>query len=160
MSLLLDTHIFLWFISGDTRLPNSIREAIRDPANCVFLSVASLWEAIIKSQLGKLPLPSPAEIYLPAQRERHGIANLAIDEADVIQLAELPPIYRDPFDRLVISQANRHGLTLATVDPAIRAHLVALNRNSLTPGAPKRLYRPRIARWTDRRSKRWKPTVR
>lgn len=58
MKLLLDTHIFLWYISGDGRLPEGIREAIRDPGNEVFLSVVSVWEAIIKHQLGKLPLPA------------------------------------------------------------------------------------------------------
>ena len=126
MSLLLDTHVFLWFITGDARLPDSIRDAIRDPANAVFLSVVSVWEAIIKSQLGKLPLPGPPEVYLPEQRRRHAIAGLPVDEGDLVELAKLPPLHRDPFDRLLVGQAIRHGLTLATVDPAVRAYPVAL----------------------------------
>ena len=76
MRLLLDTHIFLWFISGDSRLPIALRDIIRDPANEVYLSVVSVWETIIKYQLGKLPLPEPPENYLPRQRERHLIATL------------------------------------------------------------------------------------
>lgn len=57
MRILLDTHIFLWFISGDTRLSNNVRDTIRDPANEVYLSTVSVWETIVKYQLGKLPLP-------------------------------------------------------------------------------------------------------
>ena len=59
MRLLLDTHVFLWYISADPQLPVAFREAIRDPANEVYLSVASVWEAVIKYALGKLPLPEP-----------------------------------------------------------------------------------------------------
>jgi PIN domain nuclease of toxin-antitoxin system len=73
MKFLLDTHIFLWFISGDTRLPAGWRDIIRDAGNDVYLSVVSLWEAIIKYHLGKLPLPESAESYLPTQRMRHQI---------------------------------------------------------------------------------------
>ncbi len=71
MRLLLDTHIFLWFISGDVRLRNDMRDAIRDPGNDAYLSVVSLWEIITKHKLGKLPLPHPPEIYLPTQRKIH-----------------------------------------------------------------------------------------
>ena len=59
MSLLLDTHIFLWYITADDQLPESAQDAIRDPANASYLSVASVWEAVIKYDLGKLPLPGP-----------------------------------------------------------------------------------------------------
>jgi PIN domain nuclease of toxin-antitoxin system len=78
MKFLLDTHIFLWFISGDTRLPAGWRDTIRQPQHEIFLSVVSLWETIIKYQLGKLPLPEPPETYLPIQRERHKITDLAL----------------------------------------------------------------------------------
>lgn len=119
MKLLLDTHIFLWFISGDVRLPDFMRDCIRDFNNEVYLSVVSLWEAIVKYQLGKLPLPYPPETYLPKQREKHQIASLPLDEASVAQLAKLPPIHRDPFDRMLICQALEHGLTIVTVDDTI-----------------------------------------
>ncbi len=119
MKLLLDTHIFLWFISGDKRLPETMRDSIRGLDNEVYLSVVSLWEAIIKHQLGKLPLPQPPEIYLPKQRALHQIYSLSIDEASVSQLANLPPIHRDPFDRMLICQAIENGLTIVTVDNMI-----------------------------------------
>ena len=65
MRLLLDTHIFLWYISGDGRLPTAMKDAIRDPSNEAYLSVVSVWEAIVKHQLGKLPLPQSPEIFIP-----------------------------------------------------------------------------------------------
>src|SRR2546425_13208279 len=126
MNLLLDTHIFLWFISGDLRLPELMRDSIRDTGNEVYLSVASLWEIIIKHQLGKLPLPQPPESYIPAHRERHLIASLALDEASVAQLAQLPPIHRNPFDRMLICQALEHGLTIVTIDNLVSSYPVKI----------------------------------
>lgn len=124
MRILLDTHIFLWFISGDAQLSTDVRDAIRDPDNEVYLSSVSVWEAIVKYQLGKLPLPESPETYLPKQRELHQIGSLALDESSVVQLAKLPPLHRDPFDRMLICQALQNGLTIATVDTAIRAYSV------------------------------------
>ena len=116
MRLLLDTHIFLWLISGDPLMPTQARTEISNPNNEVYLSVVSIWEAIIKYQLGKLPLPSPPGSYLPAQRRLHQIASLPVDELSVAELANLPPLHRDPFDRLLICQTKQHGLALITVD--------------------------------------------
>jgi len=124
MRLLVDTHVFLWFISGDNRLPDTMRDSIRDLNNEVYLSVVSLWEAIIKHRLGKLPLPQPPEVYLPTQRERHQISSLSLDEASVSQLVNLPPIHRDPFDRMLICQAMQHGLTIVTVDDVVGKYSV------------------------------------
>src|SRR5437867_13209699 len=122
MKLLLDTHVFLWFISGDARLPASWRDRIRDPGNEVSLSVVSLWEAIIKHALGKLPLPQPPGSYLPAQRARHQIASLPLDEASVRHLATLPLVHRDPFDRMLVCQAMEYKLTIVTVDEVFQAY--------------------------------------
>jgi PIN domain nuclease of toxin-antitoxin system len=129
MKLLLDTHVFLWYISGDKRLPSAMRESIRDPDNEVYLSIVSVWETIIKHQLGKLPLSQPPEGYLPLQREQHQISSLSLDEASVSHLTGLPSIHRDPFDRILICQAIEHDLTIATVDAAIYDYPVPiLNR--------------------------------
>ncbi|MBW4418416.1 MAG: type II toxin-antitoxin system VapC family toxin [Myxacorys californica WJT36-NPBG1] len=125
MKILLDTHIFLWFISGDRQLSSGVREVIRDSNNEVYLSVVSVWESMIKYQLGKLPLPESPEAYLPRQRDRHQIASLTLDERSVAQLAELPPLHRDPFDRILICQALQNGLTIATVDTAVRAYSIS-----------------------------------
>ncbi|AFZ45755.1 PilT protein domain protein [Halothece sp. PCC 7418] len=124
MRILLDTHIFLWFISGDARLSKDVRDAIRDPDNEVYLSAISVWEAIVKYQLGKLPLPEHPETYLPKQRDLHQITSLDLNESSVLQLAKLPTLHRDPFDRMLICQALQNGLTIATVDTAVRAYPV------------------------------------
>jgi PIN domain nuclease of toxin-antitoxin system len=126
MRILLDTHIFLWFISGHTQLSPDVRDAIRDPDNEVYLSSISVWEAIVKYQLGKLPLPEHPETYLPKQRDLHQIVSLALDESSVMQLAMLPPFHRDPFDRMLICQTLQNGLIIATVDTAISAYSVSI----------------------------------
>ncbi len=126
MKLLLDTHIFLWYISGDVKLAASTRDIIRDPQTAVYLSVASVWEAIVKYQLGKLPLPQPAAQYLPQQRERHKLTSLPLDEASVARLETLPGLHRDPFDRMLICQSLEHQLSIATVDPVLRAYPVTV----------------------------------
>jgi PIN domain nuclease of toxin-antitoxin system len=112
----------------DEHLPDLIMNGIRDPANDVYLSVVSVWEAIVKFQIGKLPLPQPPEKYLPQQRERHRISSLPLDESSVSHLAVLPPIHRDPFDRMLVAQAIEHGLTFVTVDDAVAGYPVSVFR--------------------------------
>lgn len=124
MKLLLDTHIFLWFISGDRRLPLTLRDAIRNQANEVYLSVISMWEAIVKYQLGKLPLPESPAHYLPVQRQHHRIVDLPLDEISVAHLTNLPLLHNDPFDRMLVCQALTHGLTLVSVDENVLAYSV------------------------------------
>lgn len=126
MKLLLDTHIFLWYISGDGRLPEAMQQAIRIVDNQIYLSVVSLWETVVKYRLGKLPLPESPEGYLPLQRERHLITSLSLDEVSVSQLGKLPNIHRDPFDRMLICQALAHDLTLMTLDDTVRAYPILL----------------------------------
>lgn len=126
MRLLLDTHIFLWYVSGSPRINARIRDAVRTPENDVYLSVASLWEVITKHRLGKLDLPGPPETFVPRARAEHQIKNLDIDEAAVLRLADLPGHHRDPFDRLLICQAVARGLTIITEDHAIRAYDVSV----------------------------------
>jgi PIN domain nuclease of toxin-antitoxin system len=126
MRLLLDTHIFLWFISGDTRLSPDWRESIREAENEVYVSVVSFWEVMIKHALGKLPLPQPPAQYLPLQRARYQIASLSLDEVSVRRLASLPAAHRDPFDRMLVCQAMELGLTIVTVDPVFVAYPASL----------------------------------
>lgn len=119
MKLLLDTHIFLWFINQDCRLSEHFKQAIQNPDNEIFLSVVSIWECEIKYQLGKLPFPQSPAIYLPQQRTKHFIKSLVVDEASIAQLINLPPLHRDPFDRLLICQALQHNLIMLTEDKSI-----------------------------------------
>ena len=126
MRILLDTCEFLWLVSGDPKLPPIVAAAVRDPQNQVFLSVVSVWEIALKSSLGKLPLPESPAQFVPRQREKHLLAPFALDEVAVAQLDGLPTLHRDPFDRMLVCQAQAHGLTLASVDPLIRQYPVLL----------------------------------
>ena len=126
MKLLLDTHIFLWYISGDYHLPKELKDIIQDSVNEVYLSVVSLWESIVKYRLGKLLLPLSPEKYLPLQRERHDISSLSLDEADIIHLSDLPSFHRDPFDRMLICQAIEHNMTIVTMDAAIAQYRIKI----------------------------------
>jgi len=116
MKLLLDTHTFLWYITDDTRLSAEAADAIRDESNDVFLSVVSMWEALAKHQLGKLPLPYPADQYLRSRREEHSITGLPFDEPALMYLLRLPLYHRDPFDRMIICQALQHDMHVITAD--------------------------------------------
>ena len=118
MRLLLDTHIFLWYVGGDRRVDAGVRAAIEN-AEAVYLSVVSVWEATIKFALGKLSLPEPPHPWLSVQRERHGIESLPIDEASVAHLSTLEQHHRDPFDRMLVCQALEHGLQIVTIDPVL-----------------------------------------
>ncbi|MBM3861414.1 MAG: type II toxin-antitoxin system VapC family toxin [Verrucomicrobia bacterium] len=126
MRILLDTCEFLWLVSGDAKLAPAVAAAICDPQNEVFLSVVSFWEISLKHSLGKLPLPSSPAQFVPVQREKHLIAPLWLDESAVAQLSGLPALHRDPFDRMLVCQAQAHGLALASSDPLIRQYPVAL----------------------------------
>jgi len=126
MRILLDTCEFLWLVSGDARLSPTFASAVRDPRNEVFLSAVSFWEISLKHDLGKLPLPQPPAQFVPLQRDKHLIAPLALDEAAVARLSALPGLHRDPFDRMLVCQAQAHGLTLASSDSLIRQYPVAL----------------------------------
>ena len=126
MKILLDTHIFLWFISDNSRLSPNVQSVIQDTKNTVYLSAVSIWEVIVKYQLGKLQLPESPEIYLPKQRDRHQISSLPLDEGSVAQLASLPSLHRDPFDRMLICQALQNNLTMATEDKAVKAYPITV----------------------------------
>jgi hypothetical protein len=82
----------------------------------------SAWEICVKHALGKLPLPSAPDAYVPDRRDKLGIASLFLEEADVLSICRLPRLHRDPFDRMLVAQAIACGLTLLTPDPAVRAY--------------------------------------
>ena len=122
--LLLDTVTFLWLLSDSPRLSEKTRGAFRDPDNEVYLSSVSSWEIAVKNRLGKLPLPQPAEIFVPEMRETLLVESLPLDEASTLQLCKLPDLHRDPFDRMLVCQAIEHGLTIMTPDEQIRQYPV------------------------------------
>ncbi len=117
MSLLIDTHVFLWFEAGSERLARGLRETIARAEEDVFVSAASLWEIAIKRRLGKLTIEgSPRAAALTA-----GFLELAIDGADAETAGALDWDHRDPFDRMLVAQCLNRGLTLVTADARLRA---------------------------------------
>ena len=132
MTILLDTCEFLWLVSGDARLPKFVADAVQNPENEVLVSVISYLEICVKHSLGKLPLPDSPERYVPAQREKHRIASLSLDEAAVAKLVGLPLHHRDPFDRMLVCQSLALDLHMASSDPLIQHYPVKLLRPPAT----------------------------
>jgi PIN domain nuclease of toxin-antitoxin system len=126
MKLLFDTHAFLWYITNDPKLPRHAYDAIRDKSNEVFLSVVSVWEILVKHQIGKLPLPVPADEFISDRQAAHRIAGLALDISATSWLLALPLHHRDPFDRMLICQAMQHELTIVTTDDQFHHYPVKL----------------------------------
>lgn len=124
MNLLLDTCTFLWSIAGGDEISDAARTALADPSNDVYLSSVSAWEITVKHALGRLPLPEPPERYVPSQRIARGIEPLALDEEAALHLSRLPPLHRDPFDRMLVCQALIGALTIVTPDADIARYPV------------------------------------
>lgn len=124
MNLLLDTCVFLWMIWDEPALTARLRTVLSDPRHELFLSAVSIWEATHKHTLGKLTVHAPegAWAHFIRQRDAHDIRALAFDEAVVRHLSVVPPLHRDPFDRMLICQAIEHGMTLVTPDRAIQRY--------------------------------------
>ena len=116
MKLLLDNHTFIWWDSNPDKLSPKALALCEDPANIVLLSVASAWEMQIKAQLGKLRLALPLAEIIASQQQAHNIEVLQVSLAHVLSLEELPAHHKDPFDRLLISQAMVEGAALISHD--------------------------------------------
>lgn len=123
MRLLLDTHILLWWLTDDSALPTTARTAIGDPASEVFISAASAWEIAIKHALGRLDFPVAQ---MGVILDEAGFTPLGIEVQHGVIAGALPPHHHDPFDRMLVAQAQHEGMTLVTVDAMIRRYAVAV----------------------------------
>jgi len=123
LRLLLDTHALLWALSAPRKLPPGIREALEDSANIVFASAASAWEMAIKQSRGKLRYPA-AE--LAAALRGASLLELPVTLRHAEAAARLPPLHRDPFDRMLVAQAQTEGLSLVSRDPWVRRYPVTV----------------------------------
>lgn len=122
MRILIDTHCWLWMQVSPERLRPASRQIVEDPRNELLLSAASSWEIAIKYGLGKLPLPQPPDVYVPSRMASSGTLGLAVEHVHALQVAELPPLHRDPFDRLIVAQAQLEGVAILTADPQVAAY--------------------------------------
>ena len=125
MRVLLDTHTFLWWNSSQgSRLSVRAREVLEDIATDGLVSVVSAYEIAIKAARGALELPAEPSRYVPERLARHGFEALSVELRHVLRAASLPMLHRDPFDRLLVAQAQLEGIPIITVDPAIAQYEV------------------------------------
>ena len=120
MNILLDTHVLLWWLDNPKVLSPSARESISNAENGVYVSLATVWEIVIKKSLGKLSIPND----LPDAISTNGFALLPLTLSHILAVESLPLHHRDPFDRVLIAQALNENLTIATRDADIMKYSV------------------------------------
>ena len=120
MRLLLDTHALLWSLAAPERLDPDARQAIEDARSAVLVSAASVWEMAIKAALGKLTTPDDLDDQL--RLNRFDVLPITLAHARAVE--HLPPLHRDPFDRMLVVQAQVEGLTLVTRDRLVQQYAV------------------------------------
>ncbi len=122
MRVIIDTHVFLWWVDGARVLPVKARAALADPDNECLLSLASAWEMAIKAGLGKLKLSLPVRRFVVENVAANGFRMFDIGIAHVGRIETLPQHHGDPFDRLLIAQALEEDLAIVTADPVFRKY--------------------------------------
>ena len=123
MKILLDTHVWLWWAVTPEKLPAATLSVLKNPDNVVYFSAASAWEITIKSALGKLTLPAAPATFIPRQLVLDNMLSLPVTVAHALRVYELPPHHHDPFDRLLIAQAQVEKLPLLTFDSQLDAYV-------------------------------------
>ena len=118
MKLLLDTHILLWAAAQPERIPEDARGLIEDPENMPMFSAASLWETAIKSGLGRPDFQVDSRLLKRGLLD-NGYSELPITGAHAVAIADLPPVHKDPFDRMLVAQSTVEGILLLTSDPLV-----------------------------------------
>jgi PIN domain nuclease of toxin-antitoxin system len=121
MRVLLDTHVFLWWLAGDTRLPVRAREILGDPLVVGLVSAASAWEISTKVRIGKLPGIEAISDDIGAAIASQGFEELPIRVQHAERAGKLPGLHRDPFDRMLAAQAQLEGVSILSVDPIFDA---------------------------------------
>jgi PIN domain nuclease of toxin-antitoxin system len=116
---LLDTHTFLWAALDDRRLSSEARGIIEDRSNEIVFSAASAYELTVKARGGRLTLPAPLDVYIPTRLRAFAFDALSIELAHAIRAGALPLVHRDPWDRLLVAQAQIEDLPIITMDPII-----------------------------------------
>lgn len=121
MRALLDTHVWLWMLTAPERL-GAARELLARADTELLLSAASTWEIALKYTSGRLPLPEPPDRYLPPRLRSTRVELLAISHQHTLAVANLPPVHRDPFDRLLVAQAQALKVPLITADETLSGY--------------------------------------
>lgn len=124
MRLLLDTHAFLWFIWNDPQLSPTARSLIEDPPNALLLSAASAWEIAIKVSTSKLSVGQDVDLFLRDQLTRNRIEILSFTLDHIGRVAQLPFHHKDPFDRMIVSQALTENIPLVSADAVLDGYVI------------------------------------
>ena len=125
MRVLIDTHVFLWLFIEPKRVPRKVVKFLHEtPASDFYLSIISAWEISIKYGNGKLRLPDVPERFVPNRTAKAGFKTLPISLPHVLFVHNLPPVHKDPFDRLLVSQAQAESLKILTADPIFEQYKV------------------------------------
>ena len=119
MKVLVDTHAFLWWDLDDARLSDTARAIIADGDNQIVVSAASVWEVAIKAGKGRLDLPADLDAYVDDRLRRYRWVAMPIDQRHATRAAGLPMIHADPFDRMLVAQAQLESIPILTTDAAI-----------------------------------------
>jgi PIN domain nuclease of toxin-antitoxin system len=122
LTVLLDTCAFIWLCAAKGELSKKATKIIKDPSNDVFLSAVSTWEIVVKHSQGRLKLKEDPRVLIPRIRHDHGIEPLPLSEGAALFVSQLPPLHRDPFDRMLVSQASFDGMVILTPDSLIRQY--------------------------------------
>lgn len=126
MTYILDTHVWLWMLADPERIRADVLDELRAGRTRLLLSAASSWEIAIKWAAGRLSLPEPPERYVPDRMLRSSVLGLAVSHAHALHVANLPPHHRDPFDRLLVAQAQVEDVPIVTADRAFGSYDVAV----------------------------------
>jgi PIN domain nuclease of toxin-antitoxin system len=122
VKVLLDTHTFIWLFDSPEHLSGRAAAICQDPASMLVVSVASIWEMVIKLQIGKLRLSQPLASIVERQQQVNGLDIVPVDLAHVLAVERLPLHHRDPFDRLLIAYASVEGLPILSTDPIFQQY--------------------------------------
>ena len=125
MQALMDTHTFLWWTLNDPALSPACRRIIANRANALYISVVSVWEIVIKAQTGRLPLPDPPAQFIPSRIAAGGFILMPVHMEHALQVSNLPLHHREPFDRILVAQAQIENLPILTVDSIIGQYAVS-----------------------------------
>ena len=128
MTYLLDTHVWLWMLADPDRIRPDLAAELRADRTRLLLSAATSWEIAIKCAVGRLILPEPPATYVPSRMQRTKVEPLAVTHSHALQVATLPRQHGDPFDRLLVAQAQLEGVPIVTVDGAFDAYEVDVVR--------------------------------
>ena len=128
MTYLLDTHVWLWMLADPDRIRPDLAAELRADRTRLLLSAATSWEIAIKWAVGRLILPEPPATYVPSRMQRTKVEPLSVTHSHALQVATLPRQHGDPFDRLLVAQAQLEGVPIVTVDGAFDAYDVDVVR--------------------------------